>query len=161
MSRNGYHFIGYSFLKYTFDYIPEEHYTYKIELLKSKPDSGEYQAYFDFLEETDITVVDTYMSWCYLRKPASAEGFELFTDYASRIAHQKRVLMLQGPIAIMNIYFGFYNLIIGMFVDSILWGVNTYLGMIILPLGLFIGVLALRTLKRINILKKEQEISES
>lgn len=157
MSKNGYHFIKYTLFRYTFDYNPEETYTYRIELLNKATSDEKSLDYLSFLEDTGVKHVDTYFRWVYLRKSAKEGNFDLFTDFASKIKHHKGILYLQAPFGLLNLYFGFYNLMIGTQLSRF----NLYISPISFAIGILLSTLAFKTYKRIKQLEKEQSIRES
>jgi len=56
------------------------------------------EQFLTFLRDTGVEIVGTHLSWAYLRRPAAAGPFELFSDLDSRIAHYRRVLALFGGL---------------------------------------------------------------
>lgn len=157
MSRKGYHLINYTFLKYTFEYDPNITYYYRIELLSKTPSHEESKNYISFLEETGAKHITSYLSWIYLRRPTSEGDFLLHSDYASKIKHRKTILMLQAPFAVLNLWFGFFNLIFGTSQSSF----NLYLSPFSFAVGILLTVLAIKQYKKIKVLEKEQSLRES
>lgn len=157
MSTKGYHLRSYGFMSYHFEEEHNTQYIYRIELLNQLPSHPESMDYLSFLEDTGVEVVSSYFRWVYLRKPASEGPFELHTDYASAIAHHKRILTFQGAILLLEI---------GPFLNTLF---NPYMfgtaRVFMLPmfgaLCLILGTLVTNELRILRHLKKEQQIRES
>lgn len=76
-------------------------YIYRIELLPRRVKAAESQVYLQFLEESGIEVVATWIRWVYYRRKASEGAFDIYSDIESRMAHYKRVLQMFMPLAVL------------------------------------------------------------
>ena len=94
MSEKGLQLTKVNGIRYQFEEDAEEKYTYRIELLDNFPCSGKSRNYIEFLEETGVKVVGSYLRWIYLCKKKSEGSFELFSDLDSRINQLNRILVL-------------------------------------------------------------------
>lgn len=103
MAAKGLEMRRYSWCRYEFDEGTPGRYVYRLQLLPKGASAPESREYLRFLEDAGVEVVDTYMSWVYLRKPTDSEPFELFTDRDSRLAHHKRVAAFSGSLAAAQI----------------------------------------------------------
>jgi hypothetical protein len=157
MSQKGYHFVNYNFFRYLFEKDETKTYTYRIELLDNMPSNPKSQAYLDFLQETNITVVSSYFRWVYLRKESKEGTFELHSDFDSKIQHYIRILTLQGIVGLMNFVIGFNNVGIG-YVDK---SFNLSIGHLNLVIAFILGYFCAKNYTTIRRLKKEKQISES
>lgn len=157
MSQKGYHLSAYSFMLYTFEKDASKKYNYRIELIDHMPSNEKSIAYFEFLEDTGVEVIDTYFRWVFLRKPAKDGAFNLFSDYASKISHHTKIMTLQGTIGLANLTISFNGLAMG--IDGNM--INLIGGLLNLTLGTLLLRLAYRGYKRIQSLKKEKSLSES
>ena len=110
MSAKGLNLVRYRWGTYTFETGAPGQWIYRLELLPTdsrKPDSRQY---LDFMSETAVETVATYMRWVYFRKPAADGPFEVFSDLDSRMAHYQRILTMFAsvtaalvPITVVNI----------------------------------------------------------
>ncbi len=103
MSAKGMALVGYSWCRYVFEDSPKAEYTYRIELLKDLPGNAESRAYLQFLQQTGIEHVASYLRWVYLRKKRAEGQFDLYSDADSKISHYKRILYLWIPIMLLNL----------------------------------------------------------
>lgn len=157
MSAKGLHMRSFLLGFYKFEENLSTQYTYRLELLEQLPSHPASKSYIQFLEDTGVEIVDTYFRWVYLRMPLSEGTFDLHTDYASLIAHHKKIVTLQSAILLLQISPLATNLV--------------HIGQGYSPTAVFIPFFALTTialstmvvrgLKTINRLKKEQQIRES
>lgn len=156
MSKEGLQLISVGFCKYVFE-KNDKRYTYKVELLDNLPSNSKSQDYIEFLEETGIEHVGSYIRWVYLRKDASKGEIELFSDNSSRIKHYKKVIFLLvaiSPLMIVNLFnlYSFYT------------RTSSYLIMGILAFNIVIstsmGVGILRLYNAIKDLKEDSSIWE-
>ncbi|MBN2616897.1 MAG: DUF2812 domain-containing protein, partial [Spirochaetales bacterium] len=91
MCSKGYGLVGYSWCKYTFNDCEPNEYIYRLEMLEHLPSSPEGQKYLEFLKDTGIEHVATYIKWVFLRKKSSDGQFNLFTDIESKVKHHMRI----------------------------------------------------------------------
>jgi len=114
MAAKGLNLVKYSFVRYTFEEGTPGEYIYRIELLENLPSHPDSMKYIDFMKEAGIECVDTYFRWVYFRKKSSEGPFDLYSDYASRIKHYKRVATLAGILAAANLCSAIVNLNLGL-----------------------------------------------
>ena len=156
MAAQGLALVGVGFCKYEFeDALPGE-YTVRMELLQNKKEHPESEKYIRFIEETGAEQVGNYLRWVYFRKKTADGPFDLFSDYASRIAHLKRIKTLLLPIGILNIWLGVQN--VGLFFWQHFDG--NLIGLVNLLLGILCCAGAIPLHRMIKTLKKEQQIFE-
>lgn len=163
MAAKGLNFIDFSLPgRYLFEEGTPGEYIYRLELLGNSPRHPESIAYFNFMEETGVELVSTYLRWAWFRKKASDGPFELYSDYASKINLYKRVSWLVGIFGFMNLIIGIYNLLIGLFLVGPNNGhyFNSYISLISFLVA-FVCFKAFGSYsKRIKNLKKENQIRE-
>jgi len=91
MSAKGYALTNYTWMHYRFEDAAPGEYIYRIELLDNDIKTKESLAYLDFLKQSDVEFVASYMRWVYLRKKAADGPFEVYTDNESKLAYLKRL----------------------------------------------------------------------
>jgi len=160
MSAKGLALRDYSWIRYVFEDAPKGEYIYRIELLDHMPSHPESRRYIEFLEETGVEFVASYMRWVYFRKKAADGPFDLYSDIDSKINHYKRIFTLWATLAFAEFCIGFSNISIGIDRQGIS-GVNFILGLGLFALGLTLLVLALSTWRKMRRLRKEKRIRES
>lgn len=154
MSAKGLQFVGYTWGTYLFEPGEPGAYRYRIELLENPSSHPESQQYLNFMEESGVTPICSYLNWVYFKKPASQGAFDLYSDLPSRIRHYQRVAKLLGIILGANLFVGLFNVVIGIVLGSI----NTQLGMINLLLAVVLIPIFIRFFRKIRRLKREQSI---
>lgn len=157
MAAKGLGLIAVGFCRYEFEDCEPGAYQYRLEYLKERPNQPESVKYLEFLEETGVEQVGSYLNWVYLRKKTADGDFELFSDRSSQIAHLNRINHLALVIILLNLFVGIYNLVICIVLHS---SVNA-IGLINLALALLVSRLSLRLFKAKKKLKKEQQLFES
>ncbi|MFB7156367.1 DUF2812 domain-containing protein [Lysinibacillus sp. NPDC056232] len=109
MAEQGWHLkrtmVGY----FIFEKGEPGQYIYRNELVK-----GKKQDYYDFLETMNIEFVSKFGCWAYYRKNKSEGPFELFSDSSSKIKYLKSISRLFIAATLLNLFFGFINLYIGL-----------------------------------------------
>lgn len=101
MAEKGWAMTGYTWCRYEFTKCAPGEYQYRIELLENMAGHSESLKYLDFLSESGIEHVASYMRWIYLRKKAGDTPFDLFSDIDSRIRHYRRVLAFFSSFALL------------------------------------------------------------
>ncbi len=104
MAAKGMALSDYSWCRYVFTEAPDNEYTYRIQLLRHKPDHPESIAYIRFMEESGVEFVASYWYWIFLRKKSSDGSFDIFSDIDSRIDHYKRISIFLGSIGALNLF---------------------------------------------------------
>lgn len=157
MAAKGLCLSSVSFCRYEFESCTPGEYSFRLELLENLPNHPESQKYIEFLEETGVKHVGTYMRWVYFRKNTSDGQFDIYSDINSRLLHLKRLITLLTIVSSANLLIGIYNIFCYFYFQSHanLCGIVN----IILSLIIFMGIGKLITRKKK--LKKEQQIYES
>ncbi|MCL2137225.1 MAG: DUF2812 domain-containing protein [Coriobacteriia bacterium] len=157
----------YTFRRYTFEECEPGEYIYRIELLKDSVTSSDNAKYLQFVEESGVEHVDSYLNWAYFRKAAAEGPFDLYTDLESRIAHYQRIIrlfLLMVPLMLVGFFSqliliidfvesGFQEITARMFVFSPL------IPLVVVAVLLYGRVLP-RLLKKVKLMKREQDIRE-
>ncbi len=86
--------------RYVFEQDTPGKYIYRLELLNHLPSHNESRAYIEFLEDTGIEFVGSYLRWVYFRKPTHDGVFEIYSDVESKIKHFKRITLIANVLAI-------------------------------------------------------------
>ena len=110
MAAKGLTLVSVGWCRYDFEKTDPGEYRVAMEMLEHRPNHPESVNYLEFLEDTGVEMVGSYMRWVYFRKKAADGEFELFSDYPSRIKHLARILWLLGILAGCNFYAALYNL---------------------------------------------------
>lgn len=160
MSDKGWAMVGYSFCTYEFEKTDSERYTYRLEFLKNGLNHPESQSYLEFLEETGAEQVGSWGRWVYLRKNRKLGGFDLFSDFESKIAHLKRIAFLFVPLALLNLGNGISNILIGIQNTTFINPANFWVGCLCLSAALLLVYGDLRIWLKIKKLEKEKQIYE-
>lgn len=162
MSAKGLALVDYSWCRYVFEDSDPGEYIYRLELLKDVPDNIESKKYIEFLEQTGVEHVASYMKWVYFRKKSSEGKFDIYSDIDSRIDHYKRVLVFFAGLTLLEYAAATANIIIGLshlFLESG-FNLNLYLGCLVFILGLVFSVMMLKIAKKLKLLWKEKAIRE-
>lgn len=164
MAAKGINFIDFTFARYLFEKGKPGEYIYRTELLPHPVSHPESQAYVEFMESVGVELMGKWMNWAIFRKKASDGPFEIFSDYASKIIHYRRVYSLFGILGIVNLLAFAYNIVFG-FYAGYKYN-NNYLAYIF-PLVLINGALgvglcclAANYLGKVRRLKKEKQLHE-
>ena len=120
MSQQGWHLEKFSLGKFTFEKGEPGKYIYRSELLGDLK-KGEKEEYFEFLEESGITVVHHFANWIYTRRETSEGPFELFTNNQSYINYYNRILAYLIPLFLLNLGMGILNLYLSAAKGSLGW----------------------------------------
>lgn len=117
MAARGLCLVSVGWCRYEFeDCVPGE-YSIRLELLKEKPMHPESVKYMEFLEETGVEHVGSYMRWVYMRKKKTDGEFQLLSDNESRIRQLTRIIQFVSVLTGLSLYLGIYNLFL-----FFLWG---------------------------------------
>jgi hypothetical protein len=160
MSSRGLAMCDYSWCRYVFEDKPKGEYIYRIELLEHRARHPESRKYIEFLEETGVEFVSSYMNWVYFRKKAADGPFDLYSDIDSKIRHYKRVSALWLFFAGLEFFVGAMNVAIG-FIEPSGTSANIILGFGLLAIFAMFLTLALPVRRKMKQLKKEKKIRES
>jgi len=140
MSAIGLQLAAVNFGRYDFDEGEPGEYMYRMELLKHSLSHPESEKYIRFLEETGVQNVGYLKNWAYFRKKADSCGFDIYSDFESRIKHLKRVRnlisILMAVELICFMYEFFAMIITGYYMISILAAALLIL-MILMGCGIF------------------------
>lgn len=161
MAAKGLGLRKYSWCRYEFEDIPKGEYIYRIIYLKETFNHPESQKYIEFLEETGVEYVSSYMHWVYLRKKAADGPFEVYSDIDSKLTHYRKVnawwmcmMILELSISLFNIFVYFINGEPGFIL-------NLVCGLLLLLLAVMFFFIGKPIRKNIRKLKKEMDIRES
>lgn len=162
MAAKGWGMVSFHFwlCTYEFEKTEPQKYLYRLEFLEHAPCHPESESYLEFLEETGIEQVGSYMRWVYLRKERALGEFEIFSDYANKIKHLNRLNAMFIPISLLNIGVGIQNVSLGWGMRSIVSPFNFFLGCINLLVGILLILGMLKIFGKTRKLKKEQSIYE-
>lgn len=157
MSAEGWQLDSVQVLRYVFTKGDPDEYVYRLELLENVPFHSESKKYLQFLEETGVECIGSYMRWVYLRKNKAYGEFELFSDIDSKIKHYKRLFTLFIAIMLLNVPSGISNMTMVLSTKNV---ANLVLGF----LNSFIGVVCIYVCiiwaKKIKKLEREKLIRE-
>ncbi|MBU3181743.1 DUF2812 domain-containing protein [Clostridium psychrophilum] len=70
-------------------------------------------AYIDFLKETSIEYITSYMRWVYLRKKTSEGAFNIYSDIESEVIHYRRINVIFNTVMTLEFMISFINIIMG------------------------------------------------
>lgn len=160
MSAMGLAMCDYSWCRYVFEDAPKGEYVYRIELLEHNARHPESRKYIEFLEETGVQFVSSYLNWVYFRKKAADGPFDLYSDLDSKIRHYKRVTILWNTFAGLELFASVLNLGTGIaeWPDA---RTNFVLGCGLLALCIMFLTLSLPLRRKMRQMKKEKKIRES
>lgn len=101
MSEEGWKLTGFFAGFYTFEPCEKGKYVYQEDttptLFKVSDD------YKEFMNETGIEIVQAWGPWVILCQEKSKGEFELFSDYESKIAHQKKILKIFKVVTVLEL----------------------------------------------------------
>lgn len=162
MAQKGLNLVDYSWCKYTFEDGKNGEYIYRIELLDNMHHHPESQKYLEFLKDSGVEHVASYMRWVYLRKKASEGSFEVYTDIESKIKYFSKVRKFWLALGFAELSVGLGNLTIA---ASATAGDATRFNWILGSLCAVIGICFLAFLARplngkIRKLKKESGVHQ-
>lgn len=160
MSAKGWSLVGYTWCRYVFEETNHDRYSYRIELLDHVHSHPESVKYIKFLEENGIECVATYMRWIYLKKNKEEGEFNLYSDVESKIQYYRKILTFWRTLMFLELGIGFFNISIGLGVNSALNSVNIIGGVLLLVISVLFLKLSLSVKKKINELSKERLIRE-
>lgn len=142
---------------YKFKDCEPNEYTYRIQLLDNLPYSSKSREYIEFLKDTDIEVVDTYLKWVYFKKKTKDGLFNLFSNLESQIKHYKRIFKFLFPVMILEIAGACINVNLYIYEG---YSVHRPMAQLMIFLALLLVVLESSVLIKIHKLKKENLIRE-
>jgi len=157
MCAKGMALTDYSWCRYVFEDCKSGEYVYRIELLENWANHHESKKYIEFLEESGIEHVASYMRWIYLRRKANEGEFNLFSDAESKIKHYRKVSSFWITIGIFELSIGSANIGIGISQSS---NMNLYSGAFLFLIGFALLGLSWRLIKKIRELKKQMQIMQ-
>jgi len=158
MAANGKAMLNYKFpFFYEFEDCEPNEYMYRIEMLENLPNSSKSREYIDFLEDTGVEMMSTYLRWVYFRKKTKDGSFDLFSDLESKIKHYWRICRFLLPFLILDLYLGCSNLF-----RTVADGdtFHYFSSGLILCISLVFVLLEITLLRKIGKLKKENRIRE-
>lgn len=149
--------VSVGFCKYEFEETEPGAYYVRLELLENAPSHPESVKYLQFLEETGAEYVGSYRNWVYLRRRAEAGPFDLFSDYASKIAHLSRILWTLFALMMAEFCMGVGNLMIGF---GLKYPLNYGCGGICIVFGIIIAAGYFKLRRKKKRLEQEKQIYE-
>lgn len=157
MSAKGMQLVAVGFCKYMFEETAPSEYIYRLELLENAPSHSKSIAYIQFLEETGVEYIGSYMRWVYFRKKVTYGAFDLYSDIGSKIKQYKRIITLLLFVIPINLWSALLN-----FRNSISIGFTASIVSCILSslMVLLLGVGVITIGRKIRILEKEKAIRE-
>ena len=150
MAAKGQLLTEVGFCRYVFEDGEPGVYQYRLELLEDAPSSPEGHSYIRFLEDTGAEQVGTLLRWVYFRKRTEDGPFDLFSDFDSRIAHLRRMLVMLTPILMLMVC----NTV------AQLGHLHTCVGIVTGAVGLLVAYGIVRIIRKMRHLQKERAISE-
>lgn len=159
LAAKGLSMTDYSWCRYVFEDTKPGEYVYRIDLLDHLPTHPQSRKYLQFLEETGIEFVASYLRWVYFRKKADSGPFLLYSDIPSKIARYKRLRAFYIWMGIAELCIGTSNLVIGITVPFSL--VNLGFGVGLFMLGIAFMHWSVQLTRKIRALKKEQQIADA
>lgn len=158
MAANGKAMVCYKFpFFYEFEDCEPNQYTYRIELLDDQPNCSKSREYIEFLEDTGVEMMGSYMRWVYFRKKTKDGPFDLFSDLESKIKHYQRICKFLLPFLLLELSIGCLNM---SHTVSSGYSFRYFPAGLILFLALVFGLFEISLLRRIYKLKKENLIRE-
>ena len=157
MSSKGLALTDCSWCRYIFEDSPKDQYIYRIELLDNQLTKLKKSEYIDFLEDSGIECITTYMRWIYLRKKSSDGKFDLYSDIDSRIKHYKRVNTQWALLMVGELFIGINSISLGLANNNTFSIIG---GIILLLFGVKFFTLWYSVRSKIKSLIKEQIIRE-
>ena len=159
MSAKGLGLSSVGYCRYEFTPCEKGEYNYRIELLENMPTHPESVQYIKFMEDSGIEQVGSYNRWVYFRKKSDDIPFDIFSDAPSRIKHLDRILLLLGILGAVNIYNGFYNILMAVSGSGV-FAVNFSAGALCCLVGGLFAYGYYKIWKKKDFLKKEHQICE-
>lgn len=159
MAAKGMALVSVGLCKYIFEDSEPGKYTYKIELLDKMPYRSDSEAYIRFLEETGAEHVGSIFRWIYIRKKTSEGALNLYSDIESRIRYVRRLRIFFISLLCLELFVGLMNVFIGAFSYNIN-KINLILGTLLLFIAWMCGVAAFRHTKKLQLLRRENQIRE-
>lgn len=102
MASQGWVLERFKFKRYVFRKGEPSAYMYRIELLEELPSHPKSKAYFEFLKEMDIEVIETSFRWIFLRKRTEDGPLQLHSNFDSMIRHENRIIQLYSLALFLN-----------------------------------------------------------
>ncbi len=141
-------FLGH----YRFAPCQRGEYVYRIDLLEHITSTKPALEYIRFVEETGAEYLCGWGRWAFFRKKTSEGPFELYTDTPSQIEQYKKIRLMMGICASVELWFS-YVLLTTILNDHASFSTYFFAALLFL-FALLIGNAALSAHKKINALKK-------
>lgn len=152
---------------YEFKKCEPGEYTYRLELLEHNVMSPESIHYIQFVEDTGVEMIGSWIRWVYFRKKAKDGEFDLFSDLDSKVNHYIRIRNFIMPFMFLEISvfaLNFTNYLTNEDrYDSFkraMSDANLFFSILTGFLGIMFLLLFLSLQKKVKALKKEQMIRE-
>lgn len=161
MAAKGLGLRKYSWCRYEFEDMPKGEYTYRIIYLKESFNHPESQKYIEFLEETGVEYVSSYMHWVYLRKKTADGPFEVYSDIDSKLQHFRKINAWWTFLMLLEFGAAAINIVTYLIDRRYPTTPNLYMGLVVFALGIMFFFIGRPIRKRIRKLKREKAIHES
>ncbi|MCM8709549.1 DUF2812 domain-containing protein [Clostridium sp. SYSU_GA19001] len=160
MAAKGLNLVYYSIGKYIFEKGMPSEYIYRIELLNKFPSNPESKAYINFMEESGVECVASYMRWVYFRKKANEGSFDIYSDYDSRIKLYKKIAILYGTVALLNLFPAISNFILSLKNGIVSHFFNFSISILNLTITAVSTQMFISHIKKIKRMKNEKQLYE-
>lgn len=160
MEDQGLHLTKVGFCRYVFESGEPGLYDYRTEFAQVPVNSFWGKEYTAFQKQAGVDLVGNFQRRIYWRKKRSPEGFELFSDLDSRIAHLKRRLKTLVPVAVMFSTVGLMNIVVDVTGGSELDTMDMTVWALVLISGCLNAASAWLVYRKIRSLKKERMLLE-
>lgn len=161
MAQKGLHMVDYFWFVYLFEEGEPGEYIYRLELMENVPSHPKSAAYLQFMEESGVERVSTWMRWVYFRKKASEGSFEIYSDREGKIRHAKRIIGLMLALFFLNFGCACSNLGLGLdHLKEGFVGFNAYFSALNFAVAVVLLIIIVSQVRIIRGLKKDAGIQE-
>lgn len=160
MEDQGLHLIKVGFCRYVFESGEPGLYDYRIEFAQVPVNSFWGKEYTALQKQAGVDLVGNFQRQIYWRKERFPEGFELFSDLDSRIAHLKRRFKTLVPVAVMLSIIGLMNIVEYVIGRAEVDTMNAIGWALVLVVGCLNAASAWLVYRKIRSLKKERMLLE-
>lgn len=91
MAQKGWHLEKFFLGRFTFSKGEPGKFIYRSDYVGGLS-TKEKQDYFEFLKDSEVTIVHESLNWVYIKKLAADGPFEIYTDTTSKLAFYNRIL---------------------------------------------------------------------
>ncbi len=145
MCDRGYAMTSFKLGLYDFEKCEPGEYRYQIDML---PEQGaDAERFKEFMQESDVEVVDTWVAWVYLRRKESAGDFVLYSDPMDVVQQYRRIQKFFALFFVIELAIGSLNILISIANSSYS---NRWAGLLCVAVSLIFGVMVHRCQKKIK-----------